>query len=257
MHNSRISESGGNSLVSQGIFVAGTDTGVGKTLVAAGIVRWLRNQGIDAVPMKPVQTGGELRGDRLVAPDLEFHLSASNLRPNRDEMQLMSQYVYEPACSPHLAGRMAQRYTEPSIVKDCADKLLLNHRAVIVEGAGGIMVPLNESATMLDLMKMLGYPVVLVAKLGLGTINHTLLSIHALRTAGMDLIGVVFNQMEQPSTESRFIEDDNPRAITRFGSLRVLGKVMHFDPDSKTEEIWHDFEKAMTGLPNILDALGV
>lgn len=141
-------------------------------------------------------------------------------------------------------------------MKDCADKLLLNHRAVIVEGAGGIMVPLNESATMLDLMKMLGYPVVLVAKLGLGTINHTLLSIHALRTAGMDLIGVVFNQMEQPSTESRFIEEDNPRAIARFGSVRVLGKVMHFDLDSKTEEIWHDFEKAMTGLPNILDALG-
>lgn len=245
--------------MSRGIFITGTDTGVGKTLVTAGIVRWLRNQGIDAVPMKPVQTGGErrseARGDRLVAPDLEFHLAACDLRPSRDELQLMSPYVYQPACSPHLAGRMAQRYTEPSVVKDCADKLLRDHEAVVVEGAGGVMVPLNESATMLDLMKMLAYPVVLVSRFGLGTINHTLLSIHALRTARIDLIGVVFNQVEQPSTGSRFIEEDNPEAIARFGNVPVVGKIMHLDPNSKTEEAWRDFEEAMTGLPDILDAL--
>ncbi len=243
--------------MSRGIFVTGTDTGVGKTLVTAGIVRWLRNQGIDVVPMKPVQTGGEPRGNRLVAPDLEFHLSAANLRLNCDEIRLMSQYVYEPACSPHLAGRMAQRYPEPAIIKDCADKLLLNHQGVVVEGAGGIMAPLTESATMLDLMKVLAFPVVLVSRFGLGTINHTLLSIHALRTAGIDLVGVVFNQTEQPLTESRFIEEDNPGAIAHFGDVRVLGRVMHLDLNSETDDIWRDFEKAMTGLQSILAALGV
>ena len=246
----------------RGIFVTGTDTGVGKTLVTAGIVRWLRNQGVDAVPMKPVQTGGEwrsrLRGsERLVAPDLEFVLSAADLRPGDDEMQLMSPYVYEPACSPHLAGRMEGRYVEPSVVKDCADRLLGEHQAVVVEGAGGIEVPLNESATMLDLMVLLGFPVVLVSRFGLGTINHALLSVNALRSAGLDLIGVVFNQIEQPSAESRFIEEDNPEAVARFGNVPVLGKIMHFDRNSKTEGIWHDFEKATTGLQNILEALGV
>ena len=153
----------------RGIFVTGTDTGVGKTLVTAGIVRWLRNQGIDAAPMKPVQTGGERRGDRLVATDLEFALSAANMQLSDDEIRLMSPYVYEPACSPHLAGKMAGRYVEPSVVKNCADRLLTQHEAIVVEGAGGIEVPLNESDTMLDLMVMLGYPVVLVSRFGLST----------------------------------------------------------------------------------------
>ena len=244
----------------RGIFVTGTDTGVGKTLVTAGIVRWLRNQGVDAVPMKPVQTGGrrrsKLRSDELTAPDLEFVLSAANLQPDGDEMKLMSPYVYEPACSPHLAGRMAERYVEPAVVKDCADRLLDEHQAVVAEGAGGIEVPLNESATMLDLMKLLAYPVVLVTRFGLGTINHTLLSINALRAAGLDVIGVVFNRTEQPATESRFIEEDNPEAIARFGNVPVLGKIMYLDTASKTEETWHDFEKAMTGLQAIRDTLG-
>lgn len=242
--------------MSRGVFVTGTDTGVGKTLVTAGIVRWLRNQGVDAVPMKPVQTGGKRYGDELTAPDLEFVLSAANLQPDGDEMKLMSPYVYEPACSPHLAGRMAERYVEPSVVKDCADRLLGEHHAVVVEGAGGIMAPINESATMLDLMKLLGFPVVLVSRFGLGTINHTLLSVKALRSAELDLVGVVFNQTEQPPTESRFIEEDNPEAIARFGNVPVLGKIMYFDTASETEETWHDFEKAMTGLQAIRDALG-
>jgi dethiobiotin synthetase len=244
----------------QGVFITGTDTGVGKTLVTAGIVRWLRNQGIDAVPMKPVQTGGErrseARGDRLVSPDLKFALAAADLQPDHAEMKLMSPYVYLPACSPHLAGRMAKRYMEPSVVRNCANGLLRGHQAVIVEGAGGIMVPINESDTMLDLMKILAYPVVLVSRVSLGTINHTLLSIHALRVSGVSLIGVVFNQMEQSSTENRFIEEDNPGTVARFGKVPVLGKIMHFDPESKTEETWRDFEKSMTGLPDIRDALG-
>jgi len=247
--------------MSPGVFVTGTDTGVGKTFVAAGIVRWLRNQGIDAVPMKPVQTGGErrseLRGDnRLVAPDLEFVLSTANLQPADDEIRLMSPYVYEPACSPHLAGRMAERYVEPSIVKDCADQLSAAHQAVVIEGAGGIMVPLNESATMLDLMVLLGYPVILVSRFGLGTINHTLLSVQALHTAGLELIGVVFNRTEQPTGESRFIEEDNPETIARFGGVPVLGKIGYLDPVSKTGDTWDNFEKAMTGLRDIRDALG-
>lgn len=244
--------------MSRGIFVTGTDTGVGKTLVTAGIVRWLRNQGIDAVPMKPVQTGGEPRGGRLVAPDLEYYLSVSGIIPDPAEMQLMSPYVYEPACSPHLAGRMAQHYPEPSRIKDCAEKLMQNHRAVVVEGAGGIMVPINESGTMLDLIQMLAFPVVLVSRFGLGTINHTLLSVRALRASGLDLLGVVFNHVEPPLPENRFIEKDNPATIARFGEVTVLGKIRYFNSLSPTTgETWKLFEKDMPGLKKIRDTLGI
>ncbi|MFC2051882.1 dethiobiotin synthase [Chloroflexota bacterium] len=244
--------------MSPGIFVTSTDTGVGKTVVTAGILRWLRNQGIDVVPMKPVQTGGIPGGDRLVAPDLEFCISASGIRPDVRELQLMSPYVYEPACSPHLAGRMSQQYAEPSKIKDCADKLLQGHRALVVEGAGGVMAPLNESSTMLDLMKMLAYPVVLVSRFGLGTINHTLMSIQALRTFEIRIIGVVFNHTAKPRPEDRLVEQDNPDAIAQFGNVRVLGRLRYLNSlSSKSEDVWSLFEEDMTGLNNILDELGV
>jgi dethiobiotin synthase len=239
--------------VTRGVFVTGTDTGVGKTLMAAGILRWLRSRGLDAVPMKPVQTGGRRDGERLVSTDLEFCLSAAGLRLSRNELGLASPYVYEPACSPHLAGRMAGQYPEISTIRDCAEVLLRNHRAVVVEGAGGIMVPLNESETMLDLMKTLGFPVVLVSRVGLGSINHALLSVQALRAAGLDLIGVVFNHTEPPAKEDGFIEEDNPRTIARFGDVRELGEVGYLGPDDKGDEMWRRFEGAVPGLQRILD----
>ncbi len=242
--------------MSRGIFITGTDTGVGKTVVAAGIVRWLRKRGIDTMPMKPVQTGGKRSGGRFTSPDLEFCLAASGIQPGGEERRLMLPYIYEPVCSPHLAGRLARRYPEISRIKDGADKLLQNHQAVVVEGAGGIMVPLNESSTMLDLMKTLAYPVVLVSRFGLGTINHTLLSIQALRTAGIKLIGVVFNHTGQPQLEEQFIEADNPRAIAQFGGVEVIGKIRYLDNlNPKKAEIWDHFEEDMTGLKNILDEL--
>ncbi len=242
--------------MSRGIFITGTDTGVGKTVVTAGIVRWLRNRGMDAVPMKPVQTGGKPSAGRFIAPDLEFCLSAAGIRPGGEERQLMLPYIYEPACSPHLAGRLARRYPEISRIKDCADRLLTNHQAVVAEGAGGIMVPLNESFTMLDLMKTLAYPVVLVSRFGLGTINHTLLSIQALRAAGIKLIGVVFNHTQEPQSEEQFIEADNPEAIAQFGDVKVLGKIRYVNGlNPKKKAIWEHFEEDLTGLGNLIDIL--
>ncbi|MDO8490793.1 MAG: dethiobiotin synthase [Dehalococcoidia bacterium] len=244
--------------MSRGLFITGSDTGTGKTMVTAGIVRWLRKRGVDAVPMKPVQTGGEMQGGRLVAPDLEFSLSASGIQPVGDELQAMAPYVYAPACSPHLAGRMAGRYPDPCRIKECAEVLLQNHSVVVVEGAGGVMTPLNEDLTMLDLMRTLAYPVVLVSRSRLGAISHTLLAIHALRSSGMKLVGVVFDSVDQHQPDDRFIEEDNPKAVARFGDVRVLGTVRHFDKmDPRNEQTWVAFEQDMTGLENIYRELAL
>jgi dethiobiotin synthetase len=242
--------------VSRGIFITGTDTGVGKTVVTAGILRWLRKQGIDAVPMKPVQTGAKREGRHVIAPDLEFCLAAAGLCPTATEKRLMLPYAYEPACSPHLAGKLAKRYPEIREIMNYAEKLLQNHQTLVVEGAGGIMVPLNESETMLDLMKRLAYPIVLVARFGLGTINHTLLSIQTLRSARLGVVGVVFNHTEPSQSENHFIEEDNPEAIARFGEVPVLGKLRYFknlSPDN--EEVWRHFQEDMPGLKFILGEL--
>ena len=240
--------------MNRGIFITGTDTGVGKTLVAAGILRWLREQRIDAVPMKPVQTGARREGDKLVAPDLEFCLSAAGLKPSDSELKLMLPYAYEPACSPHLAGRLAGNYLKiPEIVR-CARKLLEKHQAIVVEGAGGILVPLNERQTMLDLMAELNYPVVLVARFGLGTINHTLLSVRVLKSAGLDLIGVVFNRTEPPRAQNELIEEDNPEAIAAFGDVPVLGKLGYFKKlNPVSVKVWQSYKTNMSGFEAILN----
>jgi dethiobiotin synthetase len=244
--------------MSNSLFITGTDTDVGKTVVTAGIVRWLRSRGVDAVPMKPVQTGGKLVDGQPVAPDLYYSLAASALRPDREEINLMSPYVYEPACSPHLAGRMANHYAEIAVIKDCAGKLLARHQAVIVEGAGGVLAPLNEKETMLDLMEELAYPVILVARIGLGTINHTLLSIRALRESGLTINGVVFCHNAPSDSQDCFIEEDNPLAVAQFGKVKVLGNIRFLENLSPVDEsAWQQFAQDMTGAKDIADALGV
>ncbi len=237
-----------------GLFITGTDTDVGKTLVAAGILRYLVRNEVDAVSMKPVQTGAVRIGNRLIAPDLTFHHTASGLTAAVDELDLMAPYRYEPACSPHLAARLANDYPELHHIENCAQALLRSHGLLIVEGAGGVRAPVNERATMLDLMKLLAFPVILVARRGLGTINHSLLSIDAIRNAGLELLGVVFNEVE--NVQPDFIREDNPDAVATFADVRVLGDIDYLGPmELDSTDTWRRFESCMPGLPNLQQAL--
>ncbi len=202
-----------------GLFITGTDTGVGKTAVAAAIVSGLRARGIDAVPMKPVQTGCA----RGVAPDLQFCLSACDLKPSAAEQRRMCRYRFTPACSPHLAATLARKPISLARIRKAFDALSREHDLVIAEGAGGVLVPIGQATTMLDLMKALRLPVLLVARPGLGTINHTLLSLRELKRAGLRVLGVVIVK-SAPGRTGR-IETDNARAIARFGRIPVLATI--------------------------------
>lgn len=208
----------------KGLFVIGTGTDVGKTVVTAGLLRGLRGRGLDVVPMKPVQTGGVADGAGWTAPDLDFHLAAAGLNPTEDERALMSPYVYEPACSPHLAGRMAARPVSIDHCQACAETLAARHDGLLVEGAGGLLVPLNEDETQLALVIQIGLPVLLVAPVGLGTINHCLLTLETLYEAEVPVAGVIFNETV-PGEGDSFIARDNPAAVAHFGKVAVLGKV--------------------------------
>jgi len=207
--------------MNKGIFIAGTDTGVGKTVVSAILLASLRRAGIDAVPMKPVQTGCTSRNGRFIAPDLEFMLKFAGIKPSRIDHVLMCPYRFKPACSPHLAASIAGKTISLKKVLHAFRQLTKKHQAVIVEGAGGALVPINKRETMLDLMKLLKLPVILVARQGLGTINHTLLSIREIRRAGLELKGVIFNQTKPG--KPGYIEKDNPRIIATFGKTKILG----------------------------------
>lgn len=210
-------------MMKNGIFVTGTDTGVGKTVVCAALTAVLRAEGLDAVPMKPVQTGAAGSGVNRTAPDLEFCLSITGLDVSAREKRLMAPYSLSKPCSPHLAAAAARKRIRQAKILDSFGRLLGDRDMVLVEGAGGVLVPIDGHNTMLDLMLAMKLPVVLVSRPGLGTINHTLLSLRELRRARAAVLGVVINEAG-PSARGD-IEEDNVRTIERMGRTRILGRL--------------------------------
>ncbi len=201
-----------------GLFITGTDTDIGKTALSALLLAELRRRDINAAPMKPAQTG--CNGG---VPDLDYSLAMAQMTVSPEDYAHMSPYQFEPACSPHLAAEMAGTEIDIAEMVIAARTLASDYEFVLAEGAGGIIVPLNRRETMLDLMQALKFPVLLAARPGLGTINHTLLSIRALRSDGLDIAGIVF--VASTDQEFGFIEEDNGTTIEQFGKVPVLGTI--------------------------------
>ncbi len=214
----------------KGFVVTGTDTDVGKTVTTASLCLWLKSRGVSIAPMKPVQTGATFRDGRWNAPDLDFTLGMLGLSPAPADRGLMQPFCYRPACSPHLAVGPGE--TPPSVAGVAAAAAALAERfpVVAVEGAGGLMVPLNADEMMIDLFAALMLPVVLVGRVGLGAINHVLLSLEALKRRGIPVAGVVLNETRPQSEDDAFIRADNPRSIVHFGGVPCLG-TLPFTPD--------------------------
>jgi dethiobiotin synthetase len=180
-------------------FITGTDTGIGKTVVSA-----LLCAALDATYWKPIQTGTREGSDRNMVIKLA-EIPASKTIPEN--------YKFGPPVSPHLAARLAGARIE---LRKIRIPQLGANEALIVEGAGGALVPINRTHLMTDLMTHLKLPVVLVARSSLGTINHTLLSLAALRSAKLDVRGVVM--VGKPNRENR-------NAIEHYGDIEVIGAV--------------------------------
>jgi len=224
-----------------GIFVTGTDTGIGKTIVTAALTLQLRDTGLDAVPMKAVQTGCHQSENGLTAPDLNFCIEIAAMTPTATDLADMCPYRYEPACSPHLAADLAGERISIDRICDSFNRLRSRHDLVVIEGAGGILVPLTQESTMLDLMICLRLPVLLVARPGLGTINHTLMSVEILNHAGLDIAGIVLNASVQSDRD--FIEDDNVKILNKFTNDKVRGTLPFMQSGLSTEALrsaWND-----------------
>jgi dethiobiotin synthetase len=195
-----------------GLFVTGTDTGVGKTVVAAAITAALAGAGASVAAFKPVVTG-------LDEPDpgqpADHELLAACARMAPDEV---AAWRFGPAVSPHLAARLDGREIDPATLVAAARRLARD-RAVIVEGVGGLLVPLTaRGALVADLAASLALPVVVVARPGLGTINHTLLTLAAARAAGLDVRAVVLSPW--PSRPA-VLERSNRETIAELGRVEV------------------------------------
>jgi dethiobiotin synthetase len=177
--------------MTRGIFVTGTDTGVGKTAVGVGLLRALAAAGIRAAGMKPVATG--LEAGEAIHPDVAALVAAANVAaPLAD----VNPYSFALPIAPHLAARAAGEAIDLDRIAAAFARLAGAADAVVVEGAGGVLVPLGRATQMLDIPARLGLPVLLVVGIRLGCLNHALLSALALESRGVRFAGWVANRIE-------------------------------------------------------------
>jgi dethiobiotin synthetase len=204
-----------------GLFVTGTDTGVGKTLVAAGLLAAYARQGLRVIGMKPVAAGMERRGEEWVNEDVVWLSQAASLEAPLD---WINPYRFVEAVAPHLAAREAGVALDIKHIAACFAQLAARADVVVVEGAGGFLVPLDARATFADLAKRLDLPVVLVVGMRLGCLNHALLTAEAVERRGLTLAGWVANRIDPHM--ARF--EENLAALKERLPGRLLGVLPHF-----------------------------
>lgn len=198
--------------------VTGTDTGIGKTFVTAGLVRALRAAGIDAVAMKPIASGfewvdGQRRNDDLVALDAAH---AQSLAPAE-----LNQYAFDPPIAPHRAAELAGVDLQLAPIMTAYERVSARHSTLLIEGVGGFAVPLSPTLMLADLARALALPVLLVVGVRLGCINHALLTAAAVRATGLPLFGWVANQVDPTMREV----EASVQAIADRINAPLLGRV--------------------------------
>jgi dethiobiotin synthetase len=215
----------------KGLFVTGTDTGVGKTMVAAGLVKVARNSGLRAVAVKPVETGCMVRDGELYPEDGSFLHQASEGDLTLDECV---PFRFALSASPARAAAMVGSTLHVADLKEHVLALAEDADLIVVEGAGGLMVPIQGSFMMLDLIELLNFPTIIVARSGLGTINHSLLTLHALKQRGLETLGIVLScSSPEPGPEEEFTPSDLAR-LTKPVPVLVMP---YFPPEMNSNAV--------------------
>jgi len=177
-------------------FVIGTDTDVGKTYIASALLKHFVRLGFKAVGMKPIASGCEISSifdSALVNADVLALTSASNVDA---PLHLISPYRFAPAIAPHIAAEQVGIVMDVTVIKQAYQQLSKLAEVVIVEGAGGLLVPVNQNQTLADVAQALNLPIILVVGMRLGCINHALLTIASLEQRGLKLAGWIANQID-------------------------------------------------------------
>jgi dethiobiotin synthetase len=200
-----------------GLLVTGTDTGIGKTVIAGAIAAWFRSQGSRVGVLKPMASGCVRRREGLVSEDAEF---LAHCADSSHPLDVIAPIRFAEPLAPAIAAERLKETIDWTPVQRSLAAIARDSDVIVVEGVGGIMVPMDAKHMMLDVARWLKIPAVVVARPNLGTINHALLTVEALRRADVAVAGVVINRYpaENPGTA----EETNPRAIEKWGRVPVL-----------------------------------
>lgn len=214
--------------MAKGIFITATDTGVGKTVVSAALAALLRSRGVNVGVMKPVTSGCTEHDGKLVSEDAEVLTAAAGIRLSND----VAPYLLREPVAPSIAAEKDGVRIEFSRILAAFHRLADEHEFVIVEGAGGLMVPLAGGLLVADLVKLLALPLLVVARPDLGTVNHTILTCMAAKQLDLDLRGVIVNNFpENPG----LAESAAPHLIDSLSGAPLLGRFPAFGTDNGLE----------------------
>lgn len=206
--------------MSRQFLVTGTDTGVGKTLVTAGLAAALARRGIDVGVMKPFATGARRVGGRLVSEDAQALQAASGVG---DSLERINPVCLKPPLAPSMAAKVANRPIDLRSVWSAYRALKAGHDVLIIEGVGGLLVPLVTGFTVAHLARRWHLPLIIVTRPSLGTLNHTALTVQTARTFGLRVLGLVINHAVR--SRRGLAERLNPSALREQNRVPVLGEI--------------------------------
>jgi len=206
--------------MTNGIFIAGTDTGIGKTIIAGGIAAALNSRGIDIGVMKPFETGISKLNGKWKLQDGAFLKKSAGVK---DPDELITPFCFEKSLAPYVAANLENVQIDLNKVHRAFNELSSRHSLVVVEGAGGLIVPIKKKYFYANLARDLNLSVIIVVRPGLGSINHTLLTIKAAQSYDLKVIGIIFNNYN--NCHYGTAEKTNPKAIEELSNLPVLGEM--------------------------------
>lgn len=206
------------------IFITGIDTGVGKTYITGLIAKGLLERGLKTITMKPIQTG--CTG---FSEDILTHRRLMGIELTEYDKQFVtSPYIFKYPASPHLAAKMESKTIEIDLIIKNIEILKNSFEYILIEGAGGVMVPINERFFMIDLIKETNSDVILVSTAKLGSINHTILSLELLLSRGAKVISIIYNEF---FSNDKFITENNFETIKNlYNSIPIFRSNNELDP---------------------------
>ena len=201
-----------------GIFITGTDTEIGKTVVAGGLAAALKAAGVNVGVMKPIASGGAEHKGRIVSEDAIFLKHAAQVD---DALDLINPICLRHPLAPSVAAEIEGVAIDLRKIDDAFAQLCQRHEFIVVEGVGGIAVPICEEMLVADMAQRFQLPLVIVARPNLGTINHTVLTVEFAKSYNLEICGIVLNASQEES--KGLAEETNPKELERLTHLPILG----------------------------------
>lgn len=225
---------------SKGIFITGTDTDVGKTYISAMIMKSLVKSNINATYFKAALSGADEIDNKLIPGDAKYVCDISGIDPNYDEMV---SYTFKTAVSPHLASVIEDKEIKLEKIKYDFENLSNKYEFILAEGSGGIVCPIkiddNECILLEDIIKLLGFEVLVVARSSVGTINHTVLTVKYLEEKNIKIRGIILNEYDK----NNIVHADNAKVIEKLTNINIVAFIPKYQNESYDINI--DLEKIL------------